>query len=135
MAKENSDLDNDLSIEDILKSIKGIINHNDLETSSPAGTDDILELTNIAGSSYDGPPTTNSLVSSKSAIEVAATLDQFTKQVNGSSQTTVKVAPPTVEALVVELMRPQLKKWLDDNLPSLVKQLVAREIKRLMPSD
>ena len=37
----------------------------------------------------------------------------------------------TVEQLAAELMRPILRDWLDQNLPSMVERLVRAEIKRL----
>lgn len=37
----------------------------------------------------------------------------------------------TVEDLVMELMRPMLKQWLDNNLPVIVERLVEREVKRI----
>ena len=37
----------------------------------------------------------------------------------------------TVEDLVVEALRPMLKEWLDGNLPSIVRSLVEREVRRL----
>lgn len=41
----------------------------------------------------------------------------------------------TVEDLVIETLRPMLKEWLDNNLEHTVEQIVAREIRRLMPND
>lgn len=41
----------------------------------------------------------------------------------------------TVEDLVIETLRPLLKEWLDNNLEHTVEQIVAREIRRLMPND
>ena len=38
----------------------------------------------------------------------------------------------TVEQLVIELMRPMLREWLDDNLPNMVERLVQREIRHLI---
>ena len=38
----------------------------------------------------------------------------------------------TVEDLVMELMRPMLREWLDDNLPTLVDRLVQKEIRHLV---
>ncbi len=38
----------------------------------------------------------------------------------------------TVEDLVMELMRPMLREWLDDNLPTLVERLVQNEIRYLV---
>jgi len=37
----------------------------------------------------------------------------------------------SLEDLTRELMRPMIKQWLDQNLPDLVEELVAREIQRL----
>jgi cell pole-organizing protein PopZ len=37
----------------------------------------------------------------------------------------------TLEDLVKEMMRPMLKNWLDDNLPSLVERIVRAEIERV----
>ena len=37
----------------------------------------------------------------------------------------------TLEDLVKEMLRPMLKNWLDDNLPSLVERLVRAEIERV----
>ncbi len=37
----------------------------------------------------------------------------------------------TIEELVQEMLRPMLKMWLDDNLPSLVERLVREEIERV----
>jgi cell pole-organizing protein PopZ len=37
----------------------------------------------------------------------------------------------TLEDLVAEMLRPMLKEWLDDNLPSLVERLVREEIERV----
>jgi cell pole-organizing protein PopZ len=42
--------------------------------------------------------------------------------------------PPTIRSLeeaVSEMLRPMLKSWLDDNLPTLVERLVKAEIERL----
>jgi hypothetical protein len=46
-------------------------------------------------------------------------------------------APPrhsgatSLEDLTRDVMRPMIKQWLDENLPALVEELVAREIQRL----
>lgn len=37
----------------------------------------------------------------------------------------------SLEDLTRDLMRPMLKEWLDENLPKLVEEMVAREIQRL----
>ena len=37
----------------------------------------------------------------------------------------------TLEDLVQDMLRPMLKAWLDDNLPSMVERLVRAEIERV----
>lgn len=37
----------------------------------------------------------------------------------------------TLEDMVIELMRPMLKNWLDQNLPPIVERLVQKEIERI----
>ena len=44
---------------------------------------------------------------------------------------TVKKHEPTLEDVVRETLRPMLKSWLDENLPSLVEQMVQSEIERV----
>ncbi|SVE32942.1 uncharacterized protein METZ01_LOCUS485796, partial [marine metagenome] len=38
----------------------------------------------------------------------------------------------TVEDLVVEMIRPMLREWLDENLPATVERIVQKEIRRLV---
>jgi cell pole-organizing protein PopZ len=37
----------------------------------------------------------------------------------------------TIDDLVQEMLRPMLKSWLDDNLPTIVERLVRAEIERV----
>jgi uncharacterized protein len=50
---------------------------------------------------------------------------------NALAQTVLAQNARTVEDLVREMLRPMLKTWLDDNLPSLVERLVRAEIERV----
>ena len=38
----------------------------------------------------------------------------------------------TVEQIVYDLVRPMIREWLDDNLPTMVERLVKREIERVV---
>lgn len=49
----------------------------------------------------------------------------------GARPQIVRSGETSLEALVREMLRPMLKDWLDRNLPALVEQSVAREIKRI----
>lgn len=67
-------------------------------------------------------PAMNS-VTSLSAL--AAAVDTHRRAVDPS------IGPRTIEDLVKDVMRPMIREWLDDNLPSLVERMVGREIERL----
>jgi uncharacterized protein len=43
----------------------------------------------------------------------------------------VKKHEPTLDDVVRETLRPMLKSWLDENLPSLVERMVQSEIERV----
>lgn len=47
------------------------------------------------------------------------------------SHTILSANARTLDDLVAEMLRPMLKNWLDDNLPSLVERLVRAEIERV----
>ena len=51
--------------------------------------------------------------------------DELSRSDNGKS----------MEELVKEILRPELKRWLNDNLPTIVKQLVDKEIKKIIPKN
>jgi cell pole-organizing protein PopZ len=71
-----------------------------------------------------------SLVSAKAA---AASMSAFAKL----AKPTAPESPPsvasslTVEALVVQLLKPALREWLDQNLPPLVERIVEQEVRKL----
>src|SRR5262245_30763175 len=50
---------------------------------------------------------------------------------NSLAQTVLVHNAKTLEDLVKEMLRPLLKSWLDDNLPTLVERLVRAEIERV----
>ena len=41
----------------------------------------------------------------------------------------------TIEELVKEVLKPELKKWLNNNLPVIVRELVEKEIKKIIPKN
>jgi hypothetical protein len=47
----------------------------------------------------------------------------------------VPSAGTSLEDLTRDLLRPMLKQWLDDNLPAMVEELVAREVARIAKGD
>ncbi|HWJ99271.1 MAG TPA: DUF2497 domain-containing protein [Xanthobacteraceae bacterium] len=64
------------------------------------------------------------LISQQTSAQVASAFGALGHQMfNGDSR--------TIDELVREMLRPMLKSWLDDNLPSLVEKLVRAEIERV----
>ncbi|ADE29737.1 DUF2497 domain-containing protein [Rickettsia prowazekii] len=127
MNKENKK-NQDMSIEEILKSIKGIIN----ERKNPiydnySADEDILELTDIVNQNEE-----ENLISTKSASEVEEVFRNFTDTIKDKKLNNNFSSKNALEELVIGMLKPELKAWLDKNLPILVKELVEIEIKKLV---
>lgn len=71
-----------------------------------------------------------SLVSSTTAQASTSALARLTRAV-ASEERPLPGAGRTIEDLVIELLRPQLKEWLDHNLAPLVERVVEQEVKKL----
>lgn len=72
----------------------------------------------------------DSLVSPATAQASTSALARLTRAV-APEEKPAAVAGRSVEELVIELLRPQLKEWLDQNLAPLVERVVEQEIKKL----
>lgn len=68
----------------------------------------------------------DSVDSVRSSLEALAALSM-----PGKAPQIVRSGETSLEGLVREMLRPMLKNWLDDNLPPLVEQMVASEIRRI----
>lgn len=66
-----------------------------------------------------------------SSIAALNALSQASKPDYTTAQSPVFRSGATVEDLVIEALRPMVKDWLDSNLPSLVRQMVEKEIRRI----
>ena len=71
------------------------------------------------------PATTDFLISHEASASVSDAFGRLSDSLKPSQ-------PQTVEDLMKEMLRPMLKAWLDDNLPSLVERLVQDEIERMI---
>lgn len=71
-----------------------------------------------------------SLVSSTTAQASTSALARLTRAV-ASEERPLPGGGRTIEDLVIELLRPQLKEWLDNNLAPLVERVVEQEVKKL----
>jgi uncharacterized protein len=68
---------------------------------------------------------------SEQGLVSAATTAAVDSAFNTLAQTVPAQNGRTLEDLVKEMLRPQLKTWLDDNLPGMVERLVRAEIERV----
>jgi uncharacterized protein len=76
------------------------------------------------------------LVSETAAAESADVLRDFKKTVEKPISDGLSFrGGTTMEELVIELIKPKLSEWLDENLPGIVKHVVEREVKKLIPDD
>ena len=147
------------SMEEILSSIRRIIAE-DESTGPPsapaAGTDggdeDVLELTEMVGDPEPTAPvepqlpqstppaaqeqpamtvqTSEPLISSGAAM---ASTNAFARLARAAApdEKQQPAGAITVEQLVVDLLTPMLRDWLDQNLPGIVERVVEQEVKKL----
>jgi cell pole-organizing protein PopZ len=64
------------------------------------------------------------LLSARTGAAVAASFEDLARNV-------ASLTPAQISDMAREMLRPMLKSWLDDNLPSLVERLVRDEIERV----
>jgi len=77
-----------------------------------------------------------SLISEGSAAEATASMKSLVQSIpHPVIDSPAFRSGATVEDLVVESMKPMLAEWLNENLPTLVEEIVAREIRKLVPHE
>lgn len=77
----------------------------------------------------------SSLLSEGAMTESTRAMQDLVDHIPKSSSGLAFRSGITMEQLVVEALRPELATWLDEHLPALVKQLVEKEIQRIVPKD
>src|SRR5580658_4997144 len=106
--------------------------------AAPAATPQFRKIEGFSDVSFDEPKPAmpqgdvssfrsrpeNGLLSSATSAAVDSAF-------NALAQTVLVQNARTLEDLVREMLRPMLKSWLDDNLPSMVERLVRAEIERV----
>lgn len=140
------------TMEDILASIKKIIA--DDGEAVMAGPDarsqrrrpdpepeieDVLELTDKVETEAltdevtetEAEPTEESIASEESVQPGQVALAAMPAIANPATPQGETDDAHPLEGLVREMLRPMLKEWLDDNLPGMIEDMVAREIARI----
>lgn len=144
----------EVKLEDILNSIRGMIDDHKLEYDHSENSDDskgnnypfadekqlddeeILELNQIADNSGvtnegDSEFDNNSeeMLSEQVKTKSAKLFNQYTSQAKKAKISSGK----ELDNLIHNLIRPMLKDWLNNNLPRLVEEIVRDELRRLAP--
>jgi cell pole-organizing protein PopZ len=148
----------DPSMEDILASIRDILQEDEAGTSPLELTEAMLVSSAPASAApakpepptimveppvaVDMPPPpqaepqapqqSTSLLAPAVAAAAAAALGELAKAVAGDRAAPVSRGSVSIEDVVREEMRPLLKAWLDQHLPGMVEHIVKAEIARLM---
>jgi cell pole-organizing protein PopZ len=79
----------------------------------------------------------DSLISSEAATATSNALHNFKHMQHNMELPQIPQAPlgfrsgTTIEDLVIEALKPELRDWLNANLPSMVERMVAAEIKKI----
>ncbi len=137
------------SVEEILASIKKVIaedNRNAVtgrgrDNIAPVATsmgdseyietvadeDDVLELTDdFAPAAEDAMVSDPKRDAMRESLEALSTFSR-----PQSAPASAQSGESSLETMVRDMLRPMLAQWLDDNLPQIVENMVAREISRI----
>ncbi len=71
------------------------------------------------------------LLSNEHIAASRQTLTQFAEAVKPAPRPDLPVGTVSLDAMVREAITPMLKDWLDQNLPTIVEEMVARELQRI----
>lgn len=88
--------------------------------------DEVLEVEGLSSESTEG----NGLLSEGRAAAVADAIAKLARAMPVAGPPSV--GGQALEEIVKPLMRPLLRRWLDDNLPHLVERIVREEIERVV---
>lgn len=136
--KTDNTEESEVKLEDILRSIRGIIDNNNIFSSSEEikkdkkyspedEQDSILELTSVLEDVEE-----NSLISQKIKEQAKAEVNKL----NDALKNGEYVKPSqSLDISLNDLLRPLIKDWLDNNLPKIVENIVASEIKKIIPKN
>lgn len=126
------------SIDDILQSINDLITSKVKNNIDESEVEDELCLTEVISDSEDrdvklrqeSRAQTVSIL--EDFIETAETLNQVPSENCIKGGINNDNSRHSVEELVIQMLEPQIKSWLDNNLPTMVKQVVSDEIKSIV---
>ncbi len=123
MAAEAMPMDTDevLELTDPLPEPEPVETHGDLEVHVAEPEPEPMPEPVMAAAAYDDEP----LVSDPAADQTASSFGHLARSI------AMPKAGRTLEDVVGELLRPLLKAWLDENLPTIVQAKVEEEVERI----
>jgi cell pole-organizing protein PopZ len=68
--------------------------------------------------------TQQSLLSQDAGLQIARSFEELAAAIDGAERR-------SLDEIAEDMLRPMLRDWLDDNLPTLVERLVREEIERV----
>lgn len=141
---DSSSIKEERHLDDIIDSIRGIIKQHDPLKGASDNSDNInielddhdehlqdsadepLELDRIDVNDQNN----QELISNDTLSEIKLLINKFNEQVKSSQQNTNNV----LQNNMLEVMRPIIKEWLDNNLPKMVEQILQDELKKIIES-
>lgn len=125
-------------LEDIIRSIRGIIDdHNNHalknlkgDKENPNLDESILELTSEFKEDEQSEVYTEGFISKETSDKFSEAIKGFAKKIDDPI---LKKQNTDADLIITNLIKPMLKEWLDNNLPRLVEKVIAEELKKLMP--
>lgn len=123
----------ELSVEEILGSIRDVINNHSKPSKKNNTDEDILELTEV-NYAYEGE---GRLISDTISDSATQTMKDFVARASKIDHKIKKkdLKNCTLEDLVINIVRSEISLWLENNLESIVRATVEKEIRKLTPRD
>ena len=109
------------------------VEEEDSVSHSSAEPSDGPEIDAVLASDQQSKGGPSDLISGKTKSGVTSAMSEFASALASERQQNAPTlgGGPTLDALVLSLLEPQLKAWLDENLEPLVERLVKEELKRM----
>ena len=100
--------------------------------SADYDSEEVLDLAEL-GAEVPEPASDNQLMASETVSSISESLAALAMMAQPpAAPQIVRSGETSLEGMVRDLLRPELAKWLDTNLPPLVERLVATEIARIV---
>ncbi|CAK8163588.1 conserved hypothetical protein [Candidatus Xenohaliotis californiensis] len=121
---------NDSSIDNIFYD-DNQISHNDMVNSYQQTAGNRSSIAKNHPKSNANSSNDSSIISTNSAKETVNEIGSLLRTINNKRNKKIHKGT-TIEDLVIEAIKPYLANWINDNLPDLVKNIVEKEIKKLI---